>query len=192
MRQSLWIIALVFAAIITPTVLSAANITYTVNQTVGIGSMTGTITTDGAIGTLATADTVDWNLKISDGTTTLLLTPTDSLRFDVGSALSASAIALMFNFSTGGPQNSFYGFFPNGGGMAEWVGNVPPSGNGNFQIFNLNGDSVSLQSAVVSGNQVIASIPAVPEPGTNSLMLIGIGLVFVMRKRISQGLQQAA
>jgi hypothetical protein len=34
-------------------------------------------------------------------------------------------------------------------------------------------------------------VSAVPEPGTFSLMLIGVGLVLVMRKRIAQGLPQA-
>ena len=31
-----------------------------------------------------------------------------------------------------------------------------------------------------------------PEPGTSALMLLGIGLVLVMRKRITRGLQQAS
>jgi len=34
--------------------------------------------------------------------------------------------------------------------------------------------------------------PATPEPATDGLMLLGIGLVFVMRKRIGQGLSRTS
>ena len=107
MRKTLLITpALVFfAAIVAPTVFEGQDINYTVNQTVGIGSMTGTITTDGTIGTLTTADTIGWNLTITDGTTTLLLTPSDSFVFDSGSALSATATAFIWNYSIGPGSN---------------------------------------------------------------------------------------
>ena len=52
MRKSLWIIALVFAAIGAPSVVRAdpTDITYTVSETVGAGNVTGFITTNGTMG----------------------------------------------------------------------------------------------------------------------------------------------
>jgi hypothetical protein len=38
----------------------------------------------------------------------------------------------------------------------------------------------------------VASTTPTPEPATDGLMLLGIGLVFVMRKRIGQGLPQTS
>src|ERR1700676_1767547 len=43
---------------------------YNVNDTVGAGSVTGTIQTDGDIGVFTTADIINWNLHLSDGTNT--------------------------------------------------------------------------------------------------------------------------
>jgi PEP-CTERM motif len=39
---------------------------------------------------------------------------------------------------------------------------------------------------------ITGTVTAAPEPGTGILMLMGIGLIFMMRKRIVQGLQRAA
>jgi hypothetical protein len=55
---------------------------------------------------------------------------------------------------------------------------------GFFQIFNLDGDAVDLESGIATGSQVIAAVSVVPEPGTSNLILIGIGLVLVIRKRM--------
>jgi hypothetical protein len=49
------------------------------------------------------------------------------------------------------------------------------------------GNCVNFVDPMVTG-----TISPVPEPGTVSLLLLGIGLVFVMRKRTGQGLQQAS
>ena len=177
MRKTLLITpALVFfAAIVAPTVFEGQDINYTVNQTVGIGSMTGTITTNGTIGTLTTADTVSWNITITDGTTTLLLTPSDSSVFDSGSALSATATALIWNYSIGPGSIEFYGFYPNGGGVGDWVSFPNPSDTGVFQIYNLDRDAVDLQSGQMSGSQVIARAPAVPEGGASLIYLLLAG-----------------
>src|ERR1700676_476472 len=53
MRKSLWITVALFVVVVAPAVLRADDITYTVNQPVGPGSVTGFITTDGTIGTLS-------------------------------------------------------------------------------------------------------------------------------------------
>ena len=69
MRKSLRIIPvlLLFAAIGAPTV-ARADITYAVDETVGAGSATGFITTNGTLGILDTADILNWNLTLNDGT----------------------------------------------------------------------------------------------------------------------------
>src|ERR1700691_5506357 len=103
MRKSLWIIALVFATIPAPTVLRADDITYTVNQMVGPGSVTGFITTDGTTGTLSTTDISGWNLTLNDGYgDTTLLTPSNSVEGVGGSDLTASSSDLMFDFNGDG------------------------------------------------------------------------------------------
>src|ERR1700686_4708189 len=43
---------------------------YNVNDTVGAGSVTGFIQTDGDLGVLAQADITDWHLVLNDGTST--------------------------------------------------------------------------------------------------------------------------
>ena len=52
MRNSLWIIALVFAASFAPTVLRADDITYLVDVADGPDTIIGSITTDGTIGAI--------------------------------------------------------------------------------------------------------------------------------------------
>jgi hypothetical protein len=53
---------------------TAADIVYHVNDRVGVGSVTGTITTDGTTGTLFTFDIVAFNLTLNDVTGTAILT----------------------------------------------------------------------------------------------------------------------
>ncbi len=43
---------------------ASANIVYNVDRTVGMGSVTGTITTDGNTGTLGLGDFLAWNLTL--------------------------------------------------------------------------------------------------------------------------------
>lgn len=85
-------------------VTGKADITYNVNRTIGAGTVTGTITTDGATGVLATGDIVTWNLTLFDGTLTFSLTGpavANSVVQVAGSDLTATASTLSFNFSGG-------------------------------------------------------------------------------------------
>jgi hypothetical protein len=198
MQKALSIIALLLATISAPAVLRATTITYTVNQTVGTGGVTGTITTDGTIGTLATTNIVDWNLLLNNGTTTFdLFGPLSALQsFPVvsGTDLSATMTQLLFNFSGG--DNGYFLFEQQVGSIFTYwcletstVCTLAPAG----EALAINSFFVNNQQfAALSGQQVIAATAtATPEPGTSSLMLVGIGLVLVMRKRIAQGLPQA-
>ena len=47
--------------------LQAAPITYNVNQTIGAGSVVGTVETDGTLGVLGTANFIAWNLALKRG-----------------------------------------------------------------------------------------------------------------------------
>jgi hypothetical protein len=106
MRKISWIISLVFAVLIMPTVLRADGIVYTVNQTEGAFTVTGTITTDGAIGVLSSADIVGWNLMLNS----ITLNTGNSTMLLVGDALSATTGQLTFDFTAGGSSNSYLNF----------------------------------------------------------------------------------
>ncbi len=69
--RSLTLLAFVLSA---ASICSAANITYNVNLTIGSGSATGDIVTDGTIGFLTKDDIVDWNLLLNTGTTSFDVT----------------------------------------------------------------------------------------------------------------------
>jgi hypothetical protein len=94
----------VLIPILLGSVAAKADIQYTVNRTVGIGSVTGTIVTDGTVGTLAASNFVDWNLLLNDGqsdfyTLTGPLSGNDSVVDVFMSDVTASTSQLDFNFS---------------------------------------------------------------------------------------------
>src|SRR5271157_1463107 len=103
-------LALIFALIVmllVAVVCSASPITYNVSRTIGIGSVTGFIETDGTIGGLTSANIVDWTLLLNDGIFTFTLfgpsSGNNSVVFTQGADVSASATQLLFNF--GGSDN---------------------------------------------------------------------------------------
>jgi len=197
MRKTLWIILTVLAmAIVAPTVLRADDITYSVNLTVGAGSVIGTITTDGTIGTLATSDILDWNLILNDGTTTVTLTgpPAPHISTEIsGSDVTATATALSYNFS--GPNFDFFiiednNFTPTGGGVLDFFTPDPADStypNSGINVSHLEGSALTVNDTV-SGTQVIGSVIA-PEPATLALMLPAIGFLLATRKRMVRGRQ---
>jgi hypothetical protein len=79
--------------------LSKADIIYDVNLTVGAGSATGFIETDGTTGALADGNFKDWSLLLNDGSKTATLQPANSNPFTVMGTLTANTAALFFDFS---------------------------------------------------------------------------------------------
>jgi cell wall-associated NlpC family hydrolase len=83
----------------------AANLTYTSERLVGVGSASISITTDGSVGTLSRSNIVDWVITVRNGseiaTITGPLSGDNSLLSVVGSALSATSSGLFFNFDLG-------------------------------------------------------------------------------------------
>jgi hypothetical protein len=92
--------ALVGAIAISAIKPSRADIVYNVNLQVGIGSVTGTITTDGFIGSLAFGNITDWNLTLQERFVQSTLNPGNSGDFLAGPGLVASSTGLFFDFNS--------------------------------------------------------------------------------------------
>jgi hypothetical protein len=199
MRKSLWIIALVFTAIVAPTQLRADDIQYTVSQSLPAGGITGTITTDGTLGSLALADIVGWNLTITSYSSSETLTQSNSTVVSGPvDGLSATSTALTSDF-----PDATFGYLkfaatsPTEGFVVWVVGNAPGS-DGYIAANATTNDTGAETYEYVYSSQVIADngVPVpTPEPGTSSLMMIGLGLLGLMvliQRRKALALPQAS
>ncbi len=191
-RIGLFVLCAAFA-----TFCNAAEINYTVSQTIGTGSVTGTITTDGTIGSLDDVNVIDWNLLVDDGTTSFDLTGPlsggNSGFFDhaADGSLSATATQLLFDFGDGSVANYFYFvnltpdfpqydwcfqaqndciFSPSAPSEAEGISFLTSSGVGDLAQF-----------TGLSGSQIIGTSssgsPSTPEPSTLALVLGGVVVI---------------
>jgi hypothetical protein len=175
--------ALLLGAALTSSLLAAgaasamSDITYSVDQTIGVGSVVGSVTTDGTLGTLGTGNFVSWSLVLTGSSgPSYTITNLDSGAAVLvqGSDVSAGATAITFDFSAG--DNGFI-LFQDGlfSGNHYWC-NAASSGTcfqgktvtpGNV----FDGTSIHIGE---SGVQIIAgSASGVPEPSTWALMLVG-------------------
>ena len=144
----------------------------------------GTVTTDDTIGSLTSANLVDWTLFIGTGADQYLsLTPGDSQFFAGGQSLVASPANLTFDFSN--PDASYFGFSliaaPD---AAICVVSGPASCYGET-----NGVYVGVGENYVfvpqTGVQFIgtAAAGAVPETATWGMMIAGFGMIGAAARR---------
>ena len=164
----------------------ASNIVYRVDQIISPGSVTGTITTDGATGILSAADIVSFNLTLNDGSSMANLSPPAMVLVNKdacctagtpgGIDLTASLTSLMFNYS-GTDSGDFV--IANSAGELCYTATSNCWGPTGVGLFSVDGDGKSVYIAQ-SGNQIIAT--AIPEPAIWAMMLAGFfGLGAVLR-----------
>jgi len=186
---------LVFALAVT----GRADIVYNLSRTIGTGTATGFIRTDGDIGTLATADITDWNIVVTVGAHTFDLTGPLSggnsfVSVSTLTDLTANATDLKFNFSA-----TDFGYFlfqansPGFGSGQHYYCDAASNENfacGPWEI--VSPASVAdipqtYQTQTHTGNVIIASVPgttAAPEPSAFiPLLTMLLPIAFVARKR---------
>ena len=100
-NRAIWSWALLLFGLGATPFCNASSITYYVDQTIGGGTVTGNIVTDGTIGVLAQSDIVGYSLQLSDpavSANTFTLSCCNFFPFS-GSDLSATPTQLLFNYS---------------------------------------------------------------------------------------------
>ena len=164
-------------------------ITYNVSNSVGGGSISGTIETDGTIGILGSTNILDWNLLLNDGTSTFTNTGplsgnNSQLFFTATTNLTATATQLLFNFS--GPTGGVMFQNPTiGSSINYWCMQVGGSvcvggsfvGEGVFV-------SKTLQTSGFEGTRVIGTAGASSVPEPTSVSLIGLGGAVLAARRV--------
>jgi hypothetical protein len=162
---------------------ASASITYDVDQHIGVGSVIGTVTTDGMIGSLKASDFTSWNLTLQGSGASFVLTQANSMTWgsDTGVQATASNISFDFRnptaflvFQDGFSSGSQY--WCNSGGLTACL-----SGKSDVPEYYL---SLSAQIVPAEGNQIIATVAPVPEPSTWAMMILGfMGVGFMAYRR---------
>jgi hypothetical protein len=183
---------------------ASASVVYDISNSFG-PSITGTITTDGNLGVLQTADILDFNIILHTATlTTTILGPLSGANYSQfgtdnqnnSTAFTASATGLFFNFlaTTGTPYLLFQGGSPLGGLLC--FNGAPGNCDGNPHSIGVHVGAESNPLIQESGNVQIAvlHVSGVPEPSTWAMMILGFAGVGFMayRRRNSNASLRAA
>ncbi|MEI9812135.1 MAG: PEP-CTERM sorting domain-containing protein [Acidobacteriota bacterium] len=172
------------------TTSSAASLIYTGTRTIGTGSVSLSITTDGTIGVLSDSNVLDWNIAMLEGSDSFSLfgplSGNNSGLSISGAALSATATDLSFDFSAGSGYALFQAPNINSGQTfycVQVLGCFDFVQPGEAMDPRMN---FSFTSTPQSGSVILASTggeSGVPEPATWSTLAAGLAFLAVRRAR---------
>jgi PEP-CTERM motif len=190
--RNLRLAGVTFVSVLLGVNAASASITYDVDQHIGAGSVFGTVTTDGMIGALKASDFTSWNLTLQGNGASFVLTQANSVTWGSDTGVQATASNISFDF--GNPTaflvfqdgvSSGSRYWCNSGGLTACL-----SGKSDVPEYYL---SLSAQIVPAEGNQIIATVAAVPEPSTWAMMILGFaGVGFMVYRRKSKPALMAA
>ena len=157
-----------------------ASITYDIFDQIGAFTVTGTVTTDGTIGLVGAGSLLNWNISLNkNGTSVNTLINGNSF---IDGALTASATVLTLNHDDLAARFGIIAF----GGSYLWCAGAPCDSNHwpASYVVTSQGNAYALRSGVVEYGTL--AVPAVPEPSTWALTLIGFAGVGYLGYRNSR------
>lgn len=179
MRVSSTLAALALTAALAAAPAAAA--VYNVSFSVGTASASGTITTDGTIGTLAAGNITDFSVLVADLTSSFNLLPGNSTIFLNGTGLTASLATLVFDHTAG---ISAFAILSGGNAICLDASAASPSCLGSAPSTTIRVALTAYTTSSPGQTQIAAAGTSVPAPASAAVLLVGLaGLAATRRQR---------